>query len=398
MLHKLVVENFWSFRDRTEIDFRVPARNDLDPFLRPSPTDQRYYIPTAIGFFGANGSGKTTVLRAFAAIRQFILQPADRAWEDGVPIVMPFRTREAMTHPSRIRIEFDTIWNDESPACMAYSLQNVWSQETGRYVVGDEQLDIKMPEGWEPIVARVRNGQGYTYRVGPLFDLAADDRRLDFISEQVSLFPVLAQFNHEPSRWFLDAVEQTYSNLYYERHRPLGPEALEYFLRVPEAAEQLNREIIRAHLGIESIDLTGALPVDGPVFRHHGLDGGVPWYLESQGTRRFIELFRGIWSVKENRSVAICDELDVDLHPNMLAYILEWFLEGDDTFAPQILFTANDASAMKIIPKECIFFVEKSREGTSTCYGAREFADIDEMGDLDNLYLNGSLGAVPRIG
>ena len=78
MLRSLTVENYFSIKDRETLDLSIP-KNATDPdgrFFAPTEgIDVR--IPRAVVLFGANASGKTTVLRAIAFLKNFMRDSVD---------------------------------------------------------------------------------------------------------------------------------------------------------------------------------------------------------------------------------------------------------------------------------------------------------------------------------
>ncbi|MEI9985448.1 MAG: AAA family ATPase, partial [Aliidongia sp.] len=69
MLYKLEIENFFSVRDRQVLDLSIDGKVP-DPEGRYAPifsgADSR--APKVVALYGANASGKTTVLRALQFI------------------------------------------------------------------------------------------------------------------------------------------------------------------------------------------------------------------------------------------------------------------------------------------------------------------------------------------
>ncbi|MFO1225490.1 AAA family ATPase [Roseateles sp.] len=78
MLHRYAFENFQSFRDRTELSFRLNGKVPRIPW-EARRGEERYSLLCAV--MGANGSGKTALLKplVFAAwfVRASFQQPAD---------------------------------------------------------------------------------------------------------------------------------------------------------------------------------------------------------------------------------------------------------------------------------------------------------------------------------
>src|SRR5260370_39373498 len=75
MLYRLEIENFYSIRDPQIIDLRVPenVRDDSERFATIFPGSSER-APKIVAVFGANGSGKSTVLRALALMAWFRAQ------------------------------------------------------------------------------------------------------------------------------------------------------------------------------------------------------------------------------------------------------------------------------------------------------------------------------------
>ena len=93
------------------------------------------------------------------------------------------------------------------------------------------------------------------------------------------------------------------------------------------------------------------------------------------------------------------DALDRDLHTELLSEILGWFRnERTNPHKAQLICSLQSTSVLDELEKEELFLVEKTWDGATRAYGAREVAGVRRGASLQRLYLSGSLGAVPHFG
>ena len=68
MLTKMVLENFYSFKERTEIDFKKTSYT-----ICPENVSESKVLKGAV-FVGANGSGKTNVIKGIKYLLQWLFK------------------------------------------------------------------------------------------------------------------------------------------------------------------------------------------------------------------------------------------------------------------------------------------------------------------------------------
>jgi energy-coupling factor transporter ATP-binding protein EcfA2 len=109
MLYKLEIDNFFSIRDPQALDLSIDSKVP-DPERRFATVfdgaDVR--VPKVIALYGANASGKTTVLRALEFIVTMIRDSVTRT---GFPGCERFNDRESCDRPIRLAIELGGIMN-----------------------------------------------------------------------------------------------------------------------------------------------------------------------------------------------------------------------------------------------------------------------------------------------
>ena len=74
MIRKISIENFYSIKDKQVLDLAVPSNApDLSCFAVNKEISATR-IPKVVSIFGANASGKTTVLRVLGFLKWFLTE------------------------------------------------------------------------------------------------------------------------------------------------------------------------------------------------------------------------------------------------------------------------------------------------------------------------------------
>lgn len=412
-MHSLEAENFYSIRDRQIIDLRVAA-NVPDPEGRFAAIPGGR-IPRIVALFGPNAAGKSNALKGIALIAWFVQHsfqlepgatlPLERfATEDmsEKPTVLAVR----FSGPREINPEFTDEFSSEfsrvgsEVTMVPYRYEVAFRNAADRptTMVLHERLDFwpGMTGRSHNIFKRDSNGEISGSKMFPLTQLGPALRK---VRPNASVISTLSQFSHPHSLALRAIASRIFTNILIERHEFSDQEALQYYLRNPDALAALNADLARIDVGIREV--TVASGPQGPLFlfEHKGLDRKLPIYLESHGTRQFLRVFPLIRAALQVGGVAVLDELDLAIHPLILPEIFNWFT--DDRRNPnnaQLWFTCQNIAAMDFLDKEEIFLCEKDAQGRSEVFGLRDIPSVRRSELFSKKYLGGVYGAVPRFG
>jgi len=393
MIRRFRFKNFYSFAEEQEISFQVgkkPARSWFDITLDEA-SGERLNKVTAI--VGANGSGKTHALRPLAFLSWFVCDSIMHKPEDKIAYMPHLLKAEETT-----QLELDFILDGED---YRYKL------ELTPEAVLHESLHKKTSRLYSYIFTRDKAESGYLVKQkGFGFPRA----QAEIIRGNTSLIGSgnlrdLAQARRFYA--FFDAISSNISNYgrtHYADHQLF--EAAEFLQKTPALAQQVSRHICDLDLGISKVEIDqvkGDNPNERTAYVPHGIhetqDGGfeLPFVMESSGTKSAYVLLRRIVPVLEHGGVAVVDELDNDLHPHMISYILDLFrFEHSNPHNSQLIFTCHSPEVLNALQKHQVYLTEK----IDLCSESWRMDEVVGLRADDNLYakyMSGALGAVPEL-
>lgn len=409
MLFKLEVENFFSIRDLQVLDLSIDCKiPDSEGRFAPIFDGADVRAPKVVALYGANASGKTTVLRALEFIITMIRTSVERTVE-GLIGCERFNDEESCERPIRLAIELGGIMNLSSSLMRRAEAGEPVERGVYRY-----ELEIKVKEGvarhiLTEALRQKPNGQGKWQR---LFERDSEGRIKDSKAFSLSGFQHLAKtlagnhtvlssfakFQHPTAQLFVDAARKAVFQI-EPVHSFADKEVIEYLKSQPYVLSRLNDELSRIDVGVEGLRFQET--PNGPFlqFKHSGLQMEMPWQLESHGTRAFIKMFPFLVQALDRGGMVAIDEMDAAFHPVVLPELIRWFYDkgSRNQSDAQLWLTCHSASLLDDLHKEEIVICEKDRQGRTRVYS---LMDVKVRRDENHYrkYLSGAYGGVPHLG
>lgn len=409
MIYRLEIENFYSFRDPQVIDL-VIARSVPDNSERFSPiyAGANIRAPKVIALFGANASGKSTVLKALAFIA-WVLKDSFAHTAPGLPCEA-FNDEASANRPIRLAVEFGGPVELTKAAMVSATSGSHAAEGTYRYELELATKDWSVTAIRRECLRQRKSGQGKWLRVferqdgGKLtgsksFPLAGFAQVVDKIRPDASVVSTLALFEHEVSKTLVAAANSVFSNTLIDETEPRDDQVIMYLANNPSVVDELSKQLQRIDVGVKEMVLEQTPQGPTPFFLHEGLKVKMPWSLESYGTRTFIRIFPWLSAALAKGGVAIIDELDVSIHPLILPEIVRWFYSTErNPMNAQLWLTCHSAPLMEELSKEEIVICEKDRKGRSQVYSLMDVKSVRRSENLYRKYMGGVYGGVPHIG
>ena len=343
-------KNCWCFKDWIDINLR------LNGYVPKDVSDNKNYS-LILGFEGANASGKTNALKVFAFIADFIKNSFIYTPESFILYDTFFNNNE----PSEFYVEFTD--SDE----LEYRYEAVLQED---HVIKEKLILIKSTV--EEILLQRDNNK---VSINHLYD---NESKI-ILRNNASIISTLHQYAIQEIESIYNffnkhTINVTYTGLRYEIRRDV-PAISEVYFRNPEALNFTKQLIKKFDTGISDIIISFRederdKKIYFPIFCHDvdnpnnklGIDS------ESTGTRAlYINLLYYYENLKSG-GVLILDEFDINLHPDILPYLINLFIKRESNpNNAQMIFTSLNPDILNILTKYRTYLFEKEN-GESFCY------------------------------
>ena len=403
MIFRVEVENFYSIRDRQTLDLRAPANaprggDRLADCWRGSVER----APKVVAVFGANGSGKSNLLRAVSFATWFV--GSSFSLPPGVPtphepfnhaawVQKPTRLKFWLSGPENLRAS-DRDGSVECPYCYELAISNGDS----RTVIGEGIFF--WPSGTGRRTRLIERFEDGSVRASKLFGLTGYQGALaKVLRPNASVISTLAQLNHPIATAIAVWAQGTRSSIFLEKVEFEDEVVLRRYIDDPDMVRGFNREIARVDVGVRALEISRGSEGPEVRFQHEELAVPMPAIYESHGTRQFLKLFPLISDSLATGAIAIIDELDAAIHSMILPEIIGWYHDpARNLHNAQLWMTCHNVSLLEDLSKDEVVFCEKDRRGRTETYGLNDVKGVRRDDNYYRKYLGGVFGAVPRIG
>jgi len=394
MIKSISFSNFYSFYDKQILSFEVNQKASQSYY------DVKYNserINKVVSIIGANGSGKTQLLRPLAFMSWFIsksyieLEPTD---------TIPYKPH-SFSKDEKTELSISFMIDDKE---YRYSLTLQHNQ------VLQESLYTKTSKLFSYIFKRERDSinDEFTYKQKG-FDFTT--KVVKKVKGNASLISAGYMNDSKVAKRFVEYFANSFiSNITMSGRANYSDSSLvdsaKFFYENKLLNEKMNSIICELDLGLNGVKIdeieiaTENKTVYLPIGLHKNNEGRgfeLPFFDESSGTKSLFLQLRRILPILENGGIAVIDELDNDLHPHMLPLLMELFkFEHTNPNNAQLIFTCHTPEVLNILKKHQVYLVEKENLESDSWR-------LDEVSGLrsdDNLYAKyyaGALGGTPDV-
>lgn len=394
MLHSYALSNFQSFLHRTEVDLTLSRKTHMTDWMCEVPTGER--VSKLMAVIGPNGSGKTALLKPAAFIGWFISQSFQQLAHDAPIPITPHATATDQPTAFECQVDFDgKLWRYELRCTPQRVLYEALFQKR-------ERFGYVFVREWDEATG------SYTIKQQD-FGFAAKEARK--VRQNASLISTAAQYGVPLAQRMAAPCIITNVNVLGRVHMDYGllQTAAEHFARSPGQQTHMERLLAGWDFGLAGVNLQqvpAATPDDPnrqvwmPFGKHksRSSDFSLPFLLESSGTQSAFVLLSRLLPTLEIGGLAVIDEFENDLHPHMLAPILELF--ANPTTNPhnaQLLFTCHAVEVLNLIHKSQVMLVQKDQNCESAACRLDAVAGIRNDDNFYAKYMAGAYGAVPEL-
>ncbi len=423
MIINFSVSNFGPIKDKQTLSFEADRSTHLEDYYVIEESGLRLLKVALI--YGANASGKTTILKALEFLRALTLKPKNykNAEFDFEPFLFDAKTPTENSFMSieffykNIKYYYEVEFNKKAVIREKLDIynprkSNVFKRETnlesqftkikfGGKIAVDKTFEKTLESntlwnntvlgGFSKTNIDIHELKNVTdWFVGYLSSIIFSDADLkDMITSQLND----SKISKKEVISILNRADFNITDIIIENEKDVSEALINVLQEAQVPYYRLNKVVAASKF-------TGA----ELQFEHTvgGVSYNLPFELESQGTRRYYG-FAGLLSLLIHRSnVLSIDELETSLHPDLYKHFILLHLQNSKK--SQLIATTHNREILNdkdIFRDDAIWITDKSGEDCAT--QLYSFADFDTSVIRDttnrlNAYKSGKLGGVPNLG
>ena len=401
MLIRFSFKNFKSFKNENCLDMEATSLKEHE--YNVAKIDNGEYLKVS-AIYGANASGKTNVLQAFDYMKKRILVSDDSKKNSPIDEENVY---SFMINNDPIALEVEILAKNNKIYKYGF--------EVLKDTIISEWLFEKRVNKFYSIFERENNN--LSMKPNKISDLVNIDERTLFLN----IYSKIDRNNEDFSNvydWFVNSTYLDLGNPNFERF--INNRVSLKILSDENYKKELLKFIKTFDSGIEGIKTTpdsieavksnnGIIDIE---VIHKGENGelkALPFYLESNGTRKMFHLFDFFMDALKNGMVLFVDELDAKLHPLLTRYIINLFHNSDTNKGNgQLIYSTHDTVNLnkETFRRDEIWFAEKDKDGISEIYALSDYILEDDKNagkkvrndaTYNKDYLTGRYGAIPVL-
>ena len=405
MIVNFSIQNFGSIKDKQTLSFEADASKHLEDTYVVHTAGKRLLKLALI--YGANASGKTTVLKALDFLRDLIVNPKEKKTDilHFDPFLFDVQTP---LQPTELSIEFvhekvcyqyevaftrqaiisEALYIDTFEKVLVYSRTTDIEEQLTKISFGDKitldknaQQTLELNTLWNNTVLggflKTNINLEEFRRVADWFgnylkSIVAPDTKLDtYITNEIDD----EKITKEEILEILKKADFNISDMVIRKKEEIVPEELLRFFK-------------------------GKIEIKGRIIFQHKVDNvlyNLPMDQESEGTKRFYG-FAGLLALLiKTPTIFPIDELESSLHPDLYTHFLLSFLQNAQQ--SQLIATTHNRELLgdtDIFRNDVIWFTDKGEDCATQLYSLADF-DTSTIKNILNAYKIGKFSGVPRL-
>lgn len=414
MIINFSVQNFGSIKNRQTLSFEADNSSQLEDYYIMPNTGKLRLLKMAL-IYGANASGKTTLLKALEFLRRLVLYPLEKRtdslnfkpflFDDQTPEQISILEVEFIQRQTRYHYKIEFNQN-------AVIREELFFHAPNRANVFKRATDINNQFSTITFGSKIRTDKTFekTLESNTLWNNSVLG---GFLKTNIELKEL-----KEVVDWFVEYLRpmittgSSLSNYVSRQLLNTEREKITLVNTLQKADFNISNIVVKENSerpGWIEIEPETNIPIikiadSKKIELEHTVGNNkylLPLEEESQGTQRYYG-FAGILSSLINRSIAIpIDELESSLHPELYTHFLLSFLVNSTN--SQIIATTHNREILNnrdIFRNDVIWFTDKSTDCATDLYSLSDFDSsvIRDTSNVYNAYKTGKLGAVPHLG
>ena len=400
MIINFSVENFGSIKEKQTLSFLANKSDHLEDYYIIEPIKGLRLNKLAL-IYGANASGKTTVLKALDFLRDICTEPFDKKTEkfDFEPFLFDENTPKQNT-----KFELEFVQN---------GIRYFYEVELNKNCIVNEKLYNFNPNkalvferttDEEKELTSVKFGSKIPKKKSleeslEIFTLWNNTVIAGFLKGNIDLLEL-----KDVSYWFIHIMlrlilpSEDLSNIFLPRLIE-NKQYLNTFLTFFKKSDfnitslKLDDDVSNNKVRRDNIDIIHLV---------NNTEYSLKFNKESLGTQKYFSLVGLLILCLSSEMILYIDELESSLHPDLYIHFLMFFIVNSKKES-QLIATTHNREILNnrdIFRDDAIWFTDKNEDSATELYSLADFDSsvVRDTTNVLNAYKSGKLGGVPNLG
>ena len=400
MIINFSVENFGSIKEKQTLSFLANKSDHLEDYYIIEPIKGLRLNKLAL-IYGANASGKTTVLKALDFLRDICTEPFDKKTEkfDFEPFLFDENTPKQNT-----KFELEFVQN---------GIRYFYEVELNKNCIVNEKLYNFNPNkalvferttDEEKELTSVKFGSKIPKKKSleeslEIFTLWNNTVIAGFLKGNIDLLEL-----KDVSYWFIHIMlrlilpSEDLSNIFLPRLIE-NKQYLNTFLTFFKKSDfnitslKLDDDVPNNKVRRDNIDIIHLV---------NNTEYSLKFNKESLGTQKYFSLVGLLILCLSSEMILYIDELESSLHPDLYIHFLMFFIVNSKKES-QLIATTHNREILNnrdIFRDDAIWFTDKNEDSATELYSLADFDSsvVRDTTNVLNAYKSGKLGGVPNLG
>ena len=400
MIINFSVENFGSIKEKQTLSFLANKSDHLEDYYIIEPIKGLRLNKLAL-IYGANASGKTTVLKALDFLRDICTEPFDKKTEkfDFEPFLFDENTPKQNT-----KFELEFVQN---------GIRYFYEVELNKNCIVNEKLYNFNPNkalvferttDEEKELTSVKFGSKIPKKKSleeslEIFTLWNNTVIAGFLKGNIDLLEL-----KDVSYWFIHIMlrlilpSEDLSNIFLPRLIE-NKQYLNTFLTFFKKSDfnitslKLDDDVPNNKVRRDNIDIIHLV---------NNTEYSLKFNKESLGTQKYFSLVGLLILCLSSEMILYIDELESSLHPDLYIHFLMFFIVNSKKES-QLIATTHNREILNnrdIFRDDAIWFTDKNEDSATELYSLADFDSsvVRDTNNVLNAYKSGKLGGVPNLG
>ena len=400
MIINFSVENFGSIKEKQTLSFLANKSDHLEDYYIIEPIKGLRLNKLAL-IYGANASGKTTVLKALDFLRDICTEPFDKKTEkfDFEPFLFDENTPKQNT-----KFELEFVQN---------GIRYFYEVELNKNCIVNEKLYNFNPNkalvferttDEEKELTSVKFGSKIPKKKSleeslEIFTLWNNTVIAGFLKGNIDLLEL-----KDVSYWFIHIMlrlilpSEDLSNIFLPRLIE-NKQYLNTFLTFFKKSDfnitslKLDDDVPNNKVRRDNIDIIHLV---------NNTEYSLKFNKESLGTQKYFSLVGLLILCLSSEMILYIDELESSLHPDLYIHFLMFFIVNSKKES-QLIATTHNREILNnrdLFRDDAIWFTDKNEDSATELYSLADFDSsvVRDTTNVLNAYKSGKLGGVPNLG